>query len=205
MASFLHAIGVLAAHNPLLAYLGFYGGVILFGNLGIFAGLWFVTQGYLGEWGILFFILTVFVAEITGDLLWYSLGRGLRDTKLGTFLKNHLPRHEKLERHLEKNCSRWVFLSKCAWGTTFPVVFLVGWSKVDFGKFFKTSLFAIALAVPIVLFVAAILISSVSYLRAVTAFRKFEWLFFAVLLVFLVIQLGIAKWVKFTFGRNGEE
>lgn len=205
MPSFLHSIGVLAAHNPFLAYLGLFGGIVLLGNVGIFAGLWFVTQGYFGSWGVLIFIVLALSAEIGGDLLWYFLGRSLRDTRIGMFFKNRIPYHRKAEMHIQKNSRRWIFLSKFLYAATFPIIFMVGWCKVGFMKFFKMSLVAIFSAVPLALLVSAILISSASYLQAITAFRRLEWVFLAVLFAFIAIQLGVAKWIKFTFGRNEEE
>ena len=204
MHSILYTIGVIAGHNLILTYASFYLAIIFLGNIGIFAGLLVVTEGRLGPWGILFFLVTVFAAEISGDLAWYSLGRMLRGTRAGEFLKNHIPHHTKIENHLQKNCRRWIFLSKFLYGTTFPITFMVGWSKVNFKKFFEVSVLAIFIAVPPILLIALALIQSVSYLKAVTSLHRFEWLFAVAFVIFIACDIAFAKTVKKFFGKNGD-
>jgi len=74
-------IGLLASQNLFLAYFIIYIATIFLGNISAFASFWIVFQGYFGMWGVPFLILTIFLADVTGDLLWYALGRATRDTR----------------------------------------------------------------------------------------------------------------------------
>jgi membrane protein DedA with SNARE-associated domain len=189
----ISTIGLLAGQNLFLAYFIIYVATIFLGNISAFVGFWIVFQGYFGVWGIPLLILTIFCADATGDLLWYSLGKGLRDTRLGNWLKNHVPGHTRIERALQKNGRNWIFLSKFIYASSFPVIFLVGWSKMGFKKFFRNSILSILVWLPILLGLAYGLISGLSPLRAVTSFRNFELVFFIGLGLFILIDYFLTK------------
>ncbi len=208
MPNILADIGLLASQNRFLAYFIIYIATIFLGNISAFASFWIVFQGFFGPWGVPFLILTIFAADLSGDLLWYSLGNTLRDTRLGNFLKNHLPHHEKLERRIHKNGSRWVRFSKFIYASSFPIIFLVGWMRVDFKKFFKASLISIITWLPILTGLAYGLISGLSPLNAISTFKKFEVAFFIGLVLFFVLDYFIVLLIKKIFSKelgNGEE
>lgn len=206
MANFLTNIGLLAGQNPFLAYFIIYLVTIFLGNISAFASLWLALRGYLGTWGVPWILLTIFAAEATGDLLWYALGRTLRETRFGNFVKNHLPGHSKIEQNLERNGRNWIFLSKFLYGSTFPIIFLVGWTKTDFKKFFQTSLVALLLWLPILTGLAYGLIFSLTPLGAIAAFKvifkKFEFVFFFGLGLFVVADYFLAKAFKIIAARR---
>lgn len=194
MANLLTNFGFLASENHFLAYFFLYAAIIFLGNVAAFVGFWLVMNNYLGPSGIFYFIFVFFMADASGDLLWYSLGRALRDTRVGNFIKNHLPHHQKIEDHLQKNSRRWMMLSKFIYASTFPIVFLIGWTKVDFPKFFKYSLTAIIIWIPVFLVVSYGLISSLSFFGAADLFKKVEIVFLIGLFLFVIIN-RILTWL----------
>lgn len=203
MSSFLTDIGLIASQNHFLAYFIVYLVTIFLGNISAFAGFWIAARGFFGSWGIPFLILTIFVADISGDLLWYSLGSALRDTRFGNWVKNRIRGHEKIEARLHKNGAHWIFVSKFLYASSFPIIFTVGWCKVGFKKFFKTSLLSILLWVPILSAIAYGLTLGLYSLGSLAIFKRLEVIFFVGLGLFLLADYFAAKIMRKIFGGNG--
>jgi len=193
---------VFAGQNPLLAYFLLYVVGVFFGNVAAFFGFWLVLRGYLGPWGIVFVLLAVFLADLTGDILWYSLGRALRGTRAGEFVKNHLPHHEHLERHLAEKSDHWVFLSKFIAVSSSAIIFMIGWCNADFKKFFRTAVLAVAVWLPVLGIIAYLLISALDYLRVVAVFRHLELVFVTGLVLFIAVRWGLAALLEAATGVN---
>lgn len=204
MSNFLTDIGLLAGQNQFLAYFIIYLITIFLGNISGFAGLWLAFRGFFGPWGVPLVLLTLFLSDISGDFLWYSLGRSLRDTRLGNFVKNRLPRHQKIEAGLQKNGRGWIFISKFLYASTFPIIFFVGWFRFEFRKFFKTSLLSIVCWLPVLTGLAYGLISGLTPLRAIAIFKRFELLFLVGLALFIVADYFLARLLKKFFNSGLE-
>lgn len=202
MSGVFDNLGLFASQNLLLAYFIVYVSTIFLGNISAFTSFWFAFQGGLGPFGVPFVILAVFLAHITGDLLWYSMGRTLRETRFGNWVRRRLPGHEKIEAHIERRGKRWMIFSKFVYGSNFPIVFSIGWMKIDFKKFFKNSLLAVSLWLPILIGLSYALFSSLSPLRAVATFKNFEEVFLIALVLFLVFDYLLVKVVRKIF-KNG--
>ena len=196
MNSIVADIGLLAGQNLFLAYFIIYITTIFLGNISAFASFWIVFQGYLGAWGIPFLILTIFLANLTGDLLWYSIGRATRNTKFGNWIRRRLPSwHGKLEETFERNGKRWIILSKFVYAAAFPVIFSAGWSKMGFKRFFRNSVLSILAWLPVLTGLAYGLVSGLSPLRAIALFRNFELIFFIGLALFLLFDYFLARFL----------
>jgi len=202
MSDILTDFGLLASQNQFLAYFIIYLATIFVGNISAFASFWLLYRGFLGSWGLPLLVLTIFVADVSGDLLWYSLGRLLRDTGLGNFVKNHLPQHDKIETHLQSNGRRWIFFSKLLYASSFPIIFSVGWAKIEFKRFFKTSLLSILTWLPILLGLAYGIIIGLLPLRTLTIFKRFEVIFLLGLILFFLADYFVARLFKRLFGKN---
>ncbi len=202
MSVILTNLGLLASQNMFLAYFIIYIATIFLGNISAFAAFWVVFHGVLGFWGVPLLILTIFAADISGDLLWYSLGRALRDTRFGNFVKNHLRHHEKIERSVQKNGAGWIIMAKFLYASAFPVIFLIGWTRIKFKKFFKTSLLSVAIWLPILAGLAYGLFSGLSPLGAVSIFKHFELILLIGLVIFFVADYFIAKLARKILGRK---
>lgn len=203
MSSAISNIGLLASQNLPLAYFIIYVATIFLGNISAFASFWIVSRGYLGTWGIPSLVLTIFLANMTGDLLWYSLGRTTRNTRFGNWIRNRLPRwHEKIEHTFEHNGRKWIVLSKFMYAAAFPVIFSAGWSQMTFKRFFRHSIISVLAWLPILTGLAYGLASGLAPLRAVSGFRDFEVLFLIGLVLFIVIDYFLAKIVGKVFAKN---
>jgi membrane protein DedA with SNARE-associated domain len=202
MPQFLTNIGLLAGQNQFLAYFIVYIATIFLGNISAFAAFWMVFRGFFGLWGVPLLVLTIFLANISGDLLWYSLGFTLRDTRLGNFIRNRIPRHEKIEAKLQKIGTRIVFMSKFFYGSVFPLIFLVGWFKINFKKFFRMSVLSVLIWLPILTLLAFGLVSGLSPLRAVNIFKNFEMVFLVGIGLFIAADYFLARLFKKLFGKG---
>ena len=203
MSHIVSDIGFLASQNEVLAYFIIYIATIFVGNISAFASFWIVSQGYLGEWGIPLLILTIFCANLTGDMLWYSLGRATRNTRSGNWIRGRLPSwNSRVERAFEHNGRKWIVLSKFMYAAAFPVIFSAGWSKMDFRTFFRHSLISVLTWLPILTGLAYGLISGLSPLGAVSFFRSFEMLFFIGLGIFIFLDYLLARIIGRIFGSG---
>lgn len=204
MSNFAADIGPLASQNQVLAYFIIYVATIFIGNISAFASFWLISQGYMGAWGIPLLILTIFCANLTGDMLWYSLGRTTRNTRFGDWIRRRLPKwHDRIERAFESNGLKWIILSKFMYAAAFPVIFSAGWSNMEFRKFFRHSLISVLTWLPILTGIAYGLISGLSPLRAVSALRRFEILFFIGLGLFIFLDYLLARAIGKIFDKNG--
>lgn len=200
MALIVENLGRFAAENQFLAYFTVYVATIFLGNISAFAGLWAALRGAFGPYGLPLIILTILFAEASGDIIWYSVGRGLRDTRFGNFIKNKFAaRHDKIESSLQRNGASWVFFSKFLYASAFPVIFAVGWSGVEFKKFFKVSLLSVLFWVPLLTAVSYALVSTLSPLEANNIFGRVEILFLVGLGLFALIDYFLMKFLKKIF------
>ncbi|RJQ28648.1 hypothetical protein C4571_03215 [Candidatus Parcubacteria bacterium] len=190
---------LLAGQNEFFVYCAVYVATIFIGNVSAFASFWVAPILSLGPWGIPRLILAIFLGNVSGDLLWYSLGRGLRDTRIGNFVMNRIPRHhEKFEELVQKNGVRWFFMTKLLYGSVPPIVFSLGWSKASFKKFFSTSVLATLAWLPILLGIAYGLIAGLTPLRTAAFFNRFWWVFLLGLALFLTAEYFAAKLLRKT-------
>jgi len=201
MSNFLVNLGLLASQNPFLAYFIIYFVTIFLGTISAFASFFIIFRGLLGAWGPPLLFLTIFCSNVTGDLLWYSLGWTLRDTRLGNFIKNRLPGHTRIEAGIQKNGMRWVFASKFLYGSSLPILFFVGWMKMDFKRFFKTAVAAILCWLPIITAIAFGLVAGLTPLHAAATLKEYTIIFLLGIVLFLIGNYILAKIFKFLFRR----
>lgn len=180
------------SQNQFTTYLIAYFSVIFLGNIGAFAGFWLALSGALGKWGVALMVGVTFLADITADFLWYSLGNFLRNTRFGIFIENHLPYHKTIETNFKKY-ERWIFWAKFILFSNFAVIFLAGWTKIKFSKLIKISFLALLIWEPLLLFITYILTSSLTPLSAVSFFRQFEYLFSVSIIAFLIFHQLIVR------------
>lgn len=181
------------SQNQLATYLITFFSIIFLGNVGAFVGFWLALSGGLGKWGAILMIAVAFLADITADILWYSLGHLLRDTRFGVFIKNHLPYHKKIEANFQKKYKHWIFLAKFILFSNFAAIFLAGWTKIKFSKLLKISFLALLAWEPFLLLLTYALTSSLTPLGAALAFKKFEYLLSAGIISFLIFHYLIIR------------
>lgn len=195
----MHDVAILVAEtvgkNPLGAYFVIYLATIFLGNISAFVSFWVIFEANFGLLGFLCLIATIFLADMTGDLLWYSLGRSLRDTRFGLWVETHLPGHAKAEALFQRKGQKWLFMSKFVLGFAPPIVFSIGWSGMDFKTFYKNSLLSILLWLPILTLLSYGIVSGLAPLAA-TDFRRVEWIALGGFAAFIVFDYAIAHGIK---------
>lgn len=203
MPSLVEDVGILLSHNHALAYFIIYLGTLFFGNLGAFASLWYVFRGYVGPWGILIAPAAFFAAQVTGDVFWYFMGSSLRDTRLGNFIRNRIPRHENIEAHVHRHGGRWLLLCKFLYSASFAVLFLIGWSKITFGNFLRMMLPSIGLWLAVVVPLGYVLVSGLGVLGGVALFKRAELMFLAAFAAFFFAERFLVHVLRKRFGDGG--
>lgn len=178
---------------PFLSHFFVFLAAFLQGEIGIFLGLTFLTQKAIGLWG---FITTISLGVLTADFLPYLIGRFSREKKFGQFLESRLPYREQLEYYFSKNLTFLIVLVKFLIGLNFAVMFLSGWSKINFKKFLKTVLLAFSLWFVFVSILGSFLITSLQYLKTAKIFKEME-LGLAIIIVFVFVIEFLLKKIIF--------
>jgi membrane protein DedA with SNARE-associated domain len=142
---------------------------------------------------------TLFLAEMTGDLLWYSLGGLLRSTRFGLWIENHVPGHANATTKFQKKGETWLLLSRFIIGFSPLVVFSIGWSGMAFRTFYKNSLLSILMWIPVFMGLSYGIVSGLAPLAA-TDFKEIGWIAAGGFLLFLILDYAIAKGVKMFAG-----
>lgn len=181
----------------LWTYIVLYFSIIIFGNAVAFSAFVLAFLGGLGPSGMMFVIITVILADLSGDGLWFTLGKKLRDTKIGHFIKRHLPHHNLISRHIHENSLKWLYVSKFISSVTAPFLFLLGWSQnVSWKKFweanFKTTLFWVA----ILLTASTVIGSGLLPFVSPESFKKAEVTITFVVIVVVIFQFLIKYLTK---------
>ena len=183
MEYFWGSLQLAASHNTLLAYALLYWAAIFLGSIAIFPALLLAFEGFFGHAGVLVAASIIIIADVSADMLWYSLGRSVAGTRLGSAIKRRMPVTEKVEHHITRHIRRWLFLAKFLYGFSLPMIFCAGWSRVRFSRFFAASVISIVAWLPIAIAICYLLSSAVGFLAGAATFRKLELL--------LTIGLGI--------------
>ena len=203
MQATLFSIGFLLRYDAAFVFAATHMVTIFLGNISAFVVFWVAFAADFARWQVLALFAIIFAGEVTGDCLWYVLGRGLRDTRFGMWIKNHIPRHERAEAAIQKKGKKYLYLSKFAYGSAGFVIFFLGWMRMDFRTFIKNSLISVILVLPIVFFMAYGLFSGLAPLTAVAAFKSIGRVFLIGIVAFIVLEWLLGKAVKALLG-NGD-
>lgn len=189
--------------TALWAYIVLYFSIIIFGNAVAFSAFILAFLGGLGPWGMLLVTLTVVLADLSGDSLWFALGKKLRDTKSGNFIKRHLPHHNLIEKHLHEDSLKWLYVSKFVSSVTAPFLFLLGWSQnVSWKKFFKANIKTTIFWVLILITASTIIGSGLLPFVSAESFKKIEVTATIVVVIIVFFQFLMKYLAKKTAIRN---
>ena len=126
--------------SPIIAYIIVFFGVMIEGEGIILLSSVFAAQGNLN-----FIILAPVIigGTIIGDLAWYMGGKHLKGTKLGCWLdKRYEKTGEWVNDWIVARYHWYAIVSKFMYFTTRPTIFLAGWHRFNFKKFFKITAYA---------------------------------------------------------------
>lgn len=125
---------------PPAAYLLVAIGTTLFGNLVAIPAILLGFEGALGNNGFVIVPLVVLAGHLFGDLLWFSLGYGLADTRLGEWFRRQLPKHRRVEAFFESGSVYLLAFSKLLATPTVPILFLLGWYRTPPKRYVRLAL-----------------------------------------------------------------
>jgi membrane protein DedA with SNARE-associated domain len=188
-----------------MIYFIIYVATTIFGNIAAFLSFWIIFEAHLGILDFLGVILVVFLADMSGDLLWYSLGSTLRGTAFGFWTETHIPGHARAEAMLQRKGARWIVFSKFIMGFAPPVVFSIGWSGINLKTFFKNSFISSLLWVPVLsTIVYGILVGITPFIK--TGFKQMELTILVGFLIFIAVDYLLIHLLKIMISRfNGDE
>lgn len=204
MSTFIQHFGEFIQNNPGPAYAAIFFAALCVGNIAGFTALWVAFRGYLGAWGVPLVIGTLFLADITGDFLWYTLGHSLSGTKFAGWLKSKLKFIPRLEAKFQKKSSRLIFISKFIYGSSFPILFTAGWTKVPFGQYFMTSVIAVSSWLPVLVILTYSLFSGLSLVGAQISFQRIELVFLWGLAIFIILDFILSWLIRLFATPNGD-
>ncbi len=171
------------ANNPFWAYAIIFGGMFIEGDLIFLLAAIFAWQGQL-NWSIILGV--ILGGAVLGDILWYSLGKYVRSTKLGFLLTVRFSTyHEWLDKNFMSRYSRMAFFAKFMYYINRLTPLIAGWQGLAFKKFFKIHFFAGCLWVAVM----GILTFTAGYFvgpeGARWLVRKMEWVIIGSLVLFI--------------------
>src|SRR6185295_7037383 len=113
---------------------------IILGNISAFLNFWIAFAAHFESSHVMLLAGVIAAALLTGDCMWYSVGRFLGSTRIGPWIKRRLSKgHAKVEEAIQKKGKRLLYLSKFAYGSGSFIVFSLGWMKMDFRTFLRNS------------------------------------------------------------------
>lgn len=198
----IHSLETLVGGNAFLTYATLFLSTVIFGNVSAFITFWLAFFGYFGPNGVVYLAITVFLAGIFSDILWYSLGRASRETRFGNFLRNRFSKVKKIKEYINEDTINWIFLAKFISSTNAPFVFLTGWAKVNFKKFFHISLFAITNWMIIIMAVTYILKTTFSPIISIAILKSLEALLIFGAIIFLVANYILGRLFRKGIGKK---
>jgi membrane protein DedA with SNARE-associated domain len=170
-------------------YIVLYFSTIILGNAVAFSAFVVAFLGGLGPWGMLGVTVTVTLADLSGDSLWFILGKKLCGTKIGNFIKSHLPHHDLIAKHIHEDSLKWLYLSKFLSSVTAPFLFLLGWSQnVSMRKFFEANVKTTIFWIAILLVGSSIIGSGLLPFVSADFFKKIEFTVTVVVVSIFIFQ-----------------
>lgn len=200
MPVFLNFLKEFALQNQFIFYLCTYFAIIFLGNIFSFIAIWIGFELNFQIWYFLIIFILTYLGNISGDILWFNLGKILKNTKLGYFIVYKIQHYNgKFEEVIKKNGLRWFFVSNFFYGSNPIITFSLGWANQEFKKMIKISVFIKLIWIPILFGISSGLFFGLTPLRAIIFVQKFEWLFIIGLALFILLEFLISKLIKKIF------
>ncbi|MDP3901350.1 MAG: hypothetical protein Q8Q37_00020 [bacterium] len=139
----MSGLEIFVIHNQFWAYAILFGGMFIEGEVFFLTGAILTLQGHL-SWP--WFLLTIFIGVILGDIAWYYLGRWTRATKLGFLLSDKFSRlHSWLSENFMSRYPRLACYSKFLYYVNRLTPLIAGWHGLEIKKFIRIHLAAAVL------------------------------------------------------------
>lgn len=124
---------------PPMAYVLMALGTTCFGNLVAVPAVLLGLDGALGPRGFWLAPVAVVAGHLFGDVMWFTLGRTLAETRGGEWLRKRMPRHRRVERFFESGSVYILAVSKLLATPTVPILFLLGWYRTEPRRYVRLS------------------------------------------------------------------
>ncbi len=139
-ANMLAQVQLAYSASPVVAYGLIALGTMFFGNLVAVPAILLGFDGTLGNKGVFGAPLAALAGHLTGDIVWFTLGKVLADTRPGIWIRAQMPEHKRVQRFFEEGSVYILAVSKLLATPTVPILFLLGWSKTENARYARLSL-----------------------------------------------------------------
>lgn len=171
MGNFLESAGLFLSHFPHLAYLFLALAILIQAETTILFAIYLIINGHL-HWGV--FLVISLVVLVFAECGFFFSGRYLRETRLGFWLVNRLPYHNRLQDYLLANTFQFIIFSKFIFGLNTPAIFFAGWSQLPFRRFIRAHLAGFLIWFFLVCFFGYFLVLGLDYLKTAHVFKQIE-------------------------------
>jgi len=179
--------------NPLLTYLIIFFGMTFEGEGIVLLSSIFAGPGKTLAWSIL--AVVIFSGVVVGDLAWYAAGYYSRGTRVGCWLDRCLEKRSNwLRAKIVDRYSRYALASKFLYFTTHATVFVAGWHKLDFKKFWRITLWASGLWTVIMLIVGYLFYHFIELIGWKAVMHRIE-LVVVVLIAIALLGRWLTQWL----------
>ncbi|MEK7634495.1 MAG: VTT domain-containing protein [Patescibacteria group bacterium] len=168
------------------AYLLIFIGIILEGDIVLFASAFLAYNGFFNKWYILFI---AFFGAIIGDFLWYKAGYRLNN--LSSLFNKFINRFKFLDNHLTVRPFHTIFISKFTYGFHRLLFMRAGILNFDLVKLFKYDLISVVVWLIIVWGLGYF--SGASFLIVKKYFRFTEIGLLVFVLIFFILEYFLSK------------
>ena len=171
------------------AYLLIFIGIVLEGDIILFASAFLAYKGFFNLWYVLFI---AFLGANIGGLFWYKTGYWLNN--LSSLFNKFINRFKFLDNHLEVRPFHTIFVSKFVYGFHTLIFMRAGILNFNLVKLFKYNL------IPNIVWIIVILglgyFSGASFLIVKKYFRFTEIGLFVFILIFFILEYFLSKKYK---------
>jgi len=192
-----HLIGesTITTYGSFITYVIIFISTMILGNVASFSSFWLAFFGHFGPMGIFYTLITILVEAVTVDMMWYGLGRSLHKTRLGGWIRKRIEKRKKLNISHE-SIVKLIVIAKLLSSVNTGVIFLAGWTKMEFKRFFKASLISIVVLFTVMLGLVSFLGSSFSPIRSIDIFKKLEFTLLLGVMISISLTLILRHLVK---------
>ena len=182
----------LVYNYPLGAYAVLFLGMFIEGEVFFLTAAIFAWHGYLN---IGLVVLSTLVGTVSGDILWYFLGRYFGETKIGAWFWSKFKfYHDWLAQNFVSRYWRMAFYSKFIYYINRLTILFAGWHKLELKKFLKIQILAILNWIVIMFIVSYFLGLAVGAFDAKWILKRMEFVFIILIIIFVGGETLLKRW-----------
>ncbi len=137
--------------HPIWTYVLVYIGTIFAGNPVVLGAAWLAWLGKFGTGGIIFTLSVCLVAHLSGDQLWYWLGRFAAYTSIGRWVRKRITPIESFDNFFDEHRIIIIAVGKLLAAPVIPLLFITGWNRMPWKPYLRVSVISALIWFPILL------------------------------------------------------